>query len=82
MKLTMNRITQGEDEVIIKYHEINEQIGTGGIAEDKRIRGWSDVSFTAGGYSLSGKRGRGYLCLSGKTGIQGADEPSDGGGVL
>ena len=67
MKLTMNRITQGEDEVIIKYHEINEQI---------------DVSFTAGGYSLSGKRGRGYLCLSGKTGIQGADEPSDGGGVL
>ena len=26
MKLTMNRIAQGEDEVIIKYREMNEQI--------------------------------------------------------
>lgn len=26
MKLTMSRITQGEDEVIIKYREMNEQI--------------------------------------------------------
>ena len=26
MKLTMNRISQGEDEVIIRYREINEQI--------------------------------------------------------
>ena len=26
MKLTMNRISQGEDEVIIRYRELNEQI--------------------------------------------------------
>ena len=26
MKLTMNRISQGEDEVIIRYHEMNGQI--------------------------------------------------------
>lgn len=28
MKLTMNKITQGEDEVIIKYREMNERIET------------------------------------------------------
>ncbi|MCI8925476.1 MAG: LytTR family transcriptional regulator, partial [Lachnospiraceae bacterium] len=26
MKLTMNKILQGEDEVIIRYREMNEQI--------------------------------------------------------
>ena len=38
MKLTMNRITQGEDEVIIKYHEINEQIeAIAGLVSDEQL---------------------------------------------
>lgn len=45
MKLTMNRIAQGEDEVIIKYREINEQIeALVGIVEGKghRISAYGD----------------------------------------
>jgi len=45
MKLTMNRITQGEDEVIIKYHEINEQIeAIAGLVqgESQKISAYAD----------------------------------------
>ena len=45
MKLTMNRITQGEDEVIIKYHEMNEQIeAMAGLVqgESQKISAYAD----------------------------------------
>lgn len=39
MKLTMNRITQGEDEVIIKYREMNERIeAIAGMVQGKNCK--------------------------------------------
>lgn len=39
MKLTMNKILQGEDEVIIRYHEMNEQIEMlAALAEGKVLK--------------------------------------------
>ena len=46
MKLTMSRITQGEDEVIIKYREMNERIEA--IAGMVRGKGYKICAYENG----------------------------------